>query len=422
MTSSSPPPSLALLSGRQIQWIAAGFVLTFASLPGQTIFIAQFNTAIRAQFDLSHGAFGFLYTLATLGSSLCLVYVGALTDRFSIRKLAIATLLGLSGVALLMSQTRHVAILVLALFGLRLFGQGMMSQIAATAMARWFNRFRGRALAISHLGFSFGESTMPIAAAILIGLWHWQQVWIGAAAFIGLAVVPLIIFLLRDPPDGRRAVARGEVNPDATHISEIMGHKWTRGAVLRDPLFYPLVLGLMAPPAITTLFLFHQAHLAEIKGWSALSFAAFFPLFSAASVLFALLSGALIDRVGAWRLLIIMLVPEGIACLLMASLETVWTIPAFFILLGTTHGIMSPVGSAIWAEIYGTAHIGAIRALATSALVFASAIGPGIAGALIDAGFELNRQSYIYAALCFAGATGFALMSRSLGQRKALLI
>jgi hypothetical protein len=57
--------------------------------------------------------------------------------------------------------------------------------------------------------------------------------------------------------------------------------------------------------------------------------------------------------------------------------------------------------------VYGTAHLGAVRSLATAALVSASAVGPGIAGLLIDLGIELDVQGFGYALYCFAGAALF---------------
>ena len=101
------------------------------------------------------------------------------------------------------------------------------------------------------------------------------------------------------------------------------------------------------------------------------------------------------------------LIPQGVGCLVLGTLEPQWSVAAFLMSFGMTIGIMSPVVGALWAEIYGTAHLGAIRALATAALVAASAIGPGIAGYLIDAGIDLDLQSFGYAAYCFGGALLF---------------
>lgn len=418
----SPAPPLRQLSLRQIQWITAGFALTFSSLPGQTIFIAQFNTALRSEFGLSHGAFGLIYTGATLMSSITLVWAGALTDKMPARRLALISLGGLGLMALGMAGVMHIAMLAGLLFGLRLFGQGMMSQIAMTTMSRWFNRYRGRALALAQLGFPAGDASLPILVTLAIASFGWRQAWAGTAAMIALVLIPLIVVLLADPPDGARARARGEVNPDAAEALGAKGARWTRRAVLRDPLFYLAIPGFMGPPAIGTLFIFHQAHLAMLKGWEPALFAAFYPVLSLTAVVMALISGTFIDRFGAWRIVPLILIPQGIGCLVIGAMEPLWSLPLFLGLFGATMGMSQPVVGALWAEIYGTAHIGAIRALASALFVFASAVGPGLAGVLIDADFDLEAQAFYYAGFCFVAACGYVLLAPRFGRRAAELL
>ena len=70
-------------------------------------------------------------------------------------------------------------------------------------------------------------------------------------------------------------------------------------------------LEVMAPPAIGTLFIFHQAHLVAIKGWDLMTFTAFFPVLSATVVISALVAGVLVDRFGAWRLMRLILLPRS---------------------------------------------------------------------------------------------------------------
>lgn len=414
-------PPLKELTGSQIQWIAAGYAMCFSSMAGQTVFIAQFNTALRETFSLSHGEFGFLYTLATLASSMVLIWAGALADRIAPRTLALICMTGLAAVAITMSQVNNVVLLGFLLFGLRFFGQGMMGHIAMTAMSRWFNRFRGRALAFAQMGFPTGEAIMPFVVTLAIAAIGWRQVWLVAAAVLMLALVPAVAFLLRDPPDGKRAKARGAVNPDGDVATVPTGTRWTRGAVLRDPLFWLIIPGFMGPPAIGTLFIFHQAHLAELKMWDLTLFTAFFPFLSVTAVLTSIVSGMLVDRFGAWRIVPFVLLPEGVGCILIGVLDPLWTVPLFFMTFGMTGGMMSPVVGALWPEIYGTAHIGAIRALATSAFVLASAIGPGIAGALIDMRIDLDVQAFFYAAYCLAAVIGYLALRPMFGVRVAAM-
>ncbi|MGV8834044.1 MAG: MFS transporter [Devosia sp.] len=412
-------PPLSELTPRQIQWIFGGYAMTFATMPGQTIFIAQFNSAIRAHFGLSHGEFGGLYTIATLASAFCLVWAGGLADRFAPRPLALTSIIGLGLVAIAMATQNHIITLVLTLGALRFFGQGMLSHIAMTTMSRWFHRFRGRAISLAGLGTATGDALTPFMITLAIATFGWRQVWFGTALTLILLIAPVIWLLMRDPPDGKKALARGLVNPDAEASGKRTGAQWTRTRVLRDGLFFMIIPGIMAPPAIGTLYMFHQAHLVELKGWDLTVFTASYPILALTVVLTALLAGHLVDRFGAWRLMPYFLLPQGIGCLVIGLVEPQWSIPVFLVCFGLTGGLMSPVVGALWAEIYGTTHLGTIRALATAALVAASAVGPGIAGALIDTGVDLDRQSFGYAAYCFAGAGLFLALRARFKNRVA---
>lgn len=418
MSIGSTSPPLRELNRRQIQWIGAGYVMCMSSMAGQTVFIAQFNSAIRAEFALSHGGFAFLYTIATLASSICLIWAGALADRIAPRTLALICLAGLAMVAAGMSQVFNIFTLGLALFGLRFFGQGMMVHIAMTTMSRWFNRFRGRALSFAQLGVPSGEAIFPFVTTLAIAAFGWKHVWLGVAAIIMLVLFTGVATLLRDPPDGQRAKAQGVENPDGDDAAQV-GQQWTRRALIRDPLFLLCLPGVVAPSGIITLFLFHQAHLTDIKGWELTHFTALIPTLSVTVVTVAIISGAMVDRFGAWRIMPVFLLPLGLGCLVLAVASPLWHIALFLVLFGMSVGMMAPVVGALWAELYGTANIGSIRALVTSASVFATAIGPGIAGALIDGGFELDRQAYFYAAYCFAAAAGYFFLLPQLKSRVA---
>jgi sugar phosphate permease len=131
--------------------------------------------------------------------------------------------------------------------------------------------------------------------------------------------------------------------------------------VLRDPLFYAIVLGIMGPPAIGTLFIFHQAYLVGLKGWELTTFTAFFPFMSVTGAATGLGAGFFVDRLGAWRLMPVVLLPLALACLIVGMLTPVWAIPLMFLSFGLTQGMMNPVVGALWVELYGTAHLGAIR-------------------------------------------------------------
>jgi MFS family permease len=174
---------------------APGRLLTFASSFGQTFFISLFGTELRAEFDLSDGEFGGLYTIGTVASALCLIAASSLTDRFRARAIAIAVIALYAAICVAMARVDGPVMLAVVIFGLRFCGQGMMSQIAMTAMARWFRGRRGRAVAIAGLGFSFGEAVFPLLAVATMGLVGWRGSWLAAAAFL-ILIAPVLLRLL----------------------------------------------------------------------------------------------------------------------------------------------------------------------------------------------------------------------------------
>jgi MFS family permease len=276
------------------------------------------------------------------------------------------------------------AMLILVVFGLRFFGQGMTSQIAVVSMARWFAANRGRALAVAAMGFALGQAALPVLFVALLAFADWRLLWLVAAA-LALAAIPAVLWLLRTERTPQ-SVARDQ------QVTGLGGKHWTRGEVLRHPLIWLLVPMLLGPPAWGTALFFQQVHLAEVKGWSHAGFVALFPLFTLASVLTSLASGWAIDRFGAMRLLPGYMLPFVLGFLLLWASDTLAVAAVAMVMLGLAIGSSATLPAAFWAETYGTRHLGAIKAMIVAVAVFGSAVGPGISGWLIDRGVDFPHQ------------------------------
>jgi len=365
-------------------FLAAGFLLTFGSAFGQTFFISLFAGEIRSTFGLSHAAWGGIYAGATLCSAAVMVWAGGLTDTFRVRRLGFLVIFGMAVACLAMAMSPNIAMLVVAIFLLRLMGQGMMSHLSAVAMARWFVATRGKALSIAGLGFSVAEATLPIVIVLLLAWLDWHVVWFVAAGF-ALVLLPVLLRLLRME---RTPQSMGE-----SHQSTgLEGRHWTRNEVLRHRLFWFLIPILLGPSAFNTAFFFQQVHFVEVKGWSHLQLVALFPLFTLIGIGAMLASGSIIDRFGAMRSMPFYQLPMAVAFVVFAVAATPVgaMVGLFFLALGT--GANSTLPSAFWAETYGTQNLGRIRAMATAVNVLGSAIGPGLTGALISAGVGIESQ------------------------------
>ncbi|HYE00951.1 MAG TPA: MFS transporter [Alphaproteobacteria bacterium] len=392
------------------RWLAAGFLLFLFSAFGQTYVIALTAGDIRREFGLSHGAFGTLYMAATLASALTLTRLGQMVDHRPARPVALFVTAMLALAAALMALSTHIALLALALFLLRLFGQGMMSHTAFTLMGRWFSAQRGRAISLATLGFNAGEAALPPLAVALIAAIGWRGAWGLAAASLLLLALPALALLLGE--ERRPAAAEPERRAAA-------GRDWTRGEMLRDPCFYLAKLAMIPPAFIGNTVFFHQVYLVELRGWSLEAFASAFVLFAGLTIVFVLLSGPWVDRRSARALLPVYLLPLGLACLLLGTVEAPWAAFAFMALYGVTNGMSLTLFGALWPETYGVRHLGAIRAVIVAILVFASALGPGLTGLLIDAGVSYPALIAALGAYCLAISLAMRPVVRRLALRSA---
>jgi len=377
-------------------FLLAGFLLTFTSSFGQTYFISLFAGEIKGTFGLSDGGWGGIYTIGTTLSAVTMIWAGTLTDRFRVRQLSLAVMALLALASVAMALVPNGFLLIFVIYALRLMGQGMLSQLGAVAMSRWFIATRGRALSLSSMGFAVGQAVLPVVFVGLLLTTDWRNLWLLAAVCV-LVVIPAMQILLRQ-----------ERTPQAmagdTQSLGMGGHHWTRIEMLRHPLFYILVPLVLGPSTWGTALFFQQVHLTEVKGWSLVSYVALMPAFTVSSIAFTFITGWAIDRFGVKWIVPFQMVPFGISFLVLAFADTIFMAGVGLVIFGVGQGMQGTATSALWAVFYGTRNLGAIKAAAAALMVFGSAIGPGVTGALIDYGVDFPDQMIPIAFFYFGGA------------------
>ena len=391
-------------------FLATGALLSFLSSFGQTFFISIFGGEIRESYGLTNGEWGLIYMIGTGASAAVMVFAGGLADRFRVRQLGIMVVLLLGLSCLLMALNPIAALLPLLVFLLRFFGQGMTTHVSVVAMARWFVKTRGRALAVAAMGFMLGEATLPLIMVWMKSYIDWHWIWVGCAVFC-TAMAPVLYWLLRL-----------ERTPQAVAVEEqsrgLYGKHWTRAEALKNPIFWTMAPAVMSFSGFGTAFWFHQVHFAEIKGWSHLALVSVFPLGTITLFFSTIFYGWAIDRIGAVRLLPVYLIPLILAFILhWYAPSLTWTAFAV-ILMGAAGGGQATLLNACWAEFYGTRHLGSIKAATMALMVLGSAIGPGLSGWLIDAGVGFETQMLGYAAT-FGLAAILLLYPVAVAQRSA---
>ena len=367
------------------RFLLFGFILTFCSSFGQTFFIGIFNPFIRQDLNLSHSEFGLIYSLATLLSSFSLIWIGKKIDDFKIIYFSIFVCLFLAFATFFLTLVTNIILLFFAIYFLRLSGQGLMTHTASTSMAKFFDLNRGKALSISWLGLTLGEGFLPYLIIFIMKFYSWKMVWLGISIFILCLVIPFIFFNLKNYIDGttEKSGVKAEVNYEIKN--------WTRSEVLRDLKFYCLLPAVLAPGFLTTGIFINQSYIFESKNWSMLFLAQGFTMYAAFSVVALAVSGFLIDRFSAIKILPFYLVPTMSAYLLVIFSSWTFTPMAMMMLIAMTNGTSAVLLTSTWSEIYGTKHLGGIRSITVSFFVFSTAIAPALFGYLIDHQFSINQ-------------------------------
>ncbi len=383
------------------RWLSAGGLLNFSSSFGQTFFISIFAGQIMLDYGLSNGDWGRIYGAGTLASGLLIIWAGAFTDLYRARSLSIAMFCMMCGFCLAMAFNTSAALLIVIIFGLRFSGQGMLSHIAMVAMARWFVAGRGKAAAISRLGFSFGEALLPVLFVALMAYTSWRSLWI-LSAVVALLFIPPLRYLLS-------AERTPQSIAEESHAVGMSGRHWSRSLVLRHWLFWLVLPAIAAPPMMGTAFFFQQVHFADIKGWEHVSLVALFPFYTLTTVGSLLLAGAATDRWGSSVMMPLHLLPMAAAFVVFGQATSLGHAMLGLVLLALMQGAYGVVPLAFWSEYYGTRHIGSIKALAAAVMVVASAIGPALTGALIDRGVGFADQM-LWIAVYVVVASGLVLV------------
>lgn len=398
MTISPATPLSSVKTTRfiRVEWrfLLFGMIMAFWSSLGQTFFISLFSDDIRAALDLSHGDFGTYYAIATTASAISLLWLGKLADTMRLEKLALFILVSLCSAAMFFSQINSLIMLVIGLYLLRMFGQGMMTHVYSTAMARRYVAARGRAISIAQLGHTISESVGPAGVVALHALFDWRTIWIILPASALILVAPFLRQLTRrtalQDGEGIDGILSADQTQDHANQTSASDH-WRRRDVLVDPRFWLAILWLVAVPSfVLTGLLFHQLFLADAKGVALSHWTASYVLYAIFAVIGSLTIGQLIDRFSARRVAPHTLLPNALACaaLLFGSIDL--GVPLFFIFFGLAIGMPHTANAALVAEIYGTRFMGEIKALFLLVSVFASALSPMIMGVMIDAGFGLD--------------------------------
>jgi OFA family oxalate/formate antiporter-like MFS transporter len=377
-----------------VVWLfsTAGFLF---SIPGQTMGMAVFTDTFIEVLDLSRTQVSMAYLVGTVASSLFLTRAGRWYDRFGGRVMIAGSAAALGLMVLLISGVDVLsavlggstfvtfALLLIAFFGVRFFGQGVLTSCSRNVLLMWFVKRRGLVSGIRSVFVSFGFAIAPLAIALLISSLGWR----GALWFMGLTVglvfAALALVFIRDNPASCGLQADG--GDPADHSSLLLeAPSKTIDEARRSPIFWIYALSLGMHALFGTALTFHVVAVFAESGLSAeTAFGYFLPaaVFSTASNLIA---SSFVDRRTLKPFLVVMLSALSFGAVGLINLEQTW---GYWVLaggFGVGGGLWGVVSNLAFIRFFGPLHLGAVSGFNASISVFASAIGPAAFSLAVD--------------------------------------
>ncbi|MDC1316060.1 MFS transporter [Alphaproteobacteria bacterium] len=362
--------------------LLVGFLTAFSSGFGQTYFISLFGGHFRDLLNLTNAQFGSYYSIATILSAITLIWAGKVIDSIPLRKYVTIILVGLALTCLFVSTITNIIMFIIGLYFLRLFGQGLMGHTSRTTMSRYFNQNRGKALAVSSYGLALGEMIYPITIVTITFAIGWRYTWLTSAIFIIIFFGTSLSILLKNHNKRHEDFLNTQSSKE--------GVFWRRREVLRDIKFYCyLPSTLLMPFALTGLF-FHQVHIATLKNWNLKLIAIGLIFYAVSSIMGSTISGILVDKFKARRLIPYFLIPFFLVLIFLMFKDGPIMLFFYMSVIGFTQAVGENISGSLWAELYGVKNLGSIKALMTFFGVLASAASPFLFGVILDIGNTLN--------------------------------
>ena len=184
-------------------WRMVAFAAVMLGLtgPGQTVGVSAFVDPMMAALDLTRSEVSAAYLVGTLIASTALPGVGRVLDVRGTRRTLLVVAVVLAVALTAMSAVAGLVTLALGFVGIRMFGQGSLSLVATNAVAPWFVRRRGFAIAVVTAVGSSLIALVPLLATFGIGRVGWRATWVALGVLVAVVLVPIALRGFVDRPE-----------------------------------------------------------------------------------------------------------------------------------------------------------------------------------------------------------------------------
>lgn len=335
--------------------------------------------AVQADFGVSRAAASLPYTLVMIGFGLGGLLMGRLADRFGITFPLLIGALGLGlgfGSAAMAQDITQFSLVHGLLIGLLGCSTTFAPLLADTTL--WFARRRGIAVAICASGNYLGGALWPPIVQHFVETQGWRTAYLGMALVSATSIALLALLMRRRPPTA--AASAGPLDatsPLEKHSDQPFGLSPARSLVLLTIASVSCCVAMSMPQV-------HIVAYCTDLGYGAARGAEMLSLMMAAGVASRLISGAICDRIGGLRTLLLGSGLQGLALLFFLPFDGMVSLYLIAAMFGLFQGGIVPSYAIIVRENFPARHTGSFVGLLIMGTMLGMALGGWMSGKIFD--------------------------------------
>ena len=339
--------------------------------------VAVVLPAVQAEFGVARADASLPYTLLMIGFGVGGMLMGRLADR---RGVMWPLLIGAAGLSLgyvAAGLSNSIGAFTLAhgvLIGLLGSSTTFAPLIADTSL--WFVRRRGIAVAVCASGNYLAGAIWPPIVQHFVESVGWRQTYFGLAAFSAVGMTLLALLMRRRPPLHAPAATAARITP-----AFATGRPFGLSPNAAQALL------CVAGVACCTAMAMPQVHIVAYcgdLGFGAARGAQMLSLMLACGIVSRLVSGAICDRIGGLRTLLLGSVLQGLALLLFLPFDGLVSLYVISALFGLFQGGIVPSYAIIVREHFAPAEAGTRVGMVLMFTLLGMALGGWMSGKVFD--------------------------------------
>jgi OFA family oxalate/formate antiporter-like MFS transporter len=404
-------------------WIilAAGTIGMLMSIPGQTMGVSVFTENLLDDLDINRNNLSLAYLIGTVGSGLMITRAGKFYDRFGARTMAFiaASVLGMmllyltrvdimvgfffDRVNMINTALTTLILMSFGFWGIRFFGQGLLTMVSRNMVMKWFDKKRGLANGIMGVFAAFGFSLAPKILNQFIEDLEWKGAWLLLAVIIGIGFVVFVLFIFRDNPWDAGLVADGQriANKPTKRPPSLPSRDYSLAEARSTRAFWLFTLSQMISALYISGLTFHVVSVFESVGMDKEVAISIFVPASIIAIIVQFIASWISDFIRLKYLLTVfllgMITTTSALMFLGSGKLSYWMLVSGN---GITWGLYIVLAAVTWPRFFGLKNLGAISGFSLSWLVIGSALGPY----LFSLAFDLRGTYEMVGQACLAAS------------------